>query len=175
MAALGGIEPDPDDLVAMRKGGIEGALRVVLVEMAQEAHDQACADAELAPRPGDRARKAVHHGREGDAARRVALRIEEHLDMAHIVGLRALEIRPGEIEEVLLGDEHRHALVVDVEKVLQLRELIGAAQRLDRRERQRDAVAPREREHQLGLEAALDVDVQLAFRQAADEFFLRHD
>ena len=49
-------------------GAIEGALRVVLVEMAQEAHDQACADAELAPRPGDRTRKAVHHGRECDAA-----------------------------------------------------------------------------------------------------------
>jgi len=92
--------------------------------------------------------------------------------MAHIVGMDAFEIRKGEIEEILLGDQHGHALIVNVEKVLQLPELIGAAQCLNRPEWQGDAVAPREREHQLGLEAALDVDVQLAFRQAADQLFL---
>ena len=86
------------------------------------------------PGVGDGAVKAVDHGRECDAARRVALRIEEHLDMPHIVGMRALEIGPGEIVEILLGDQHRHALIVDVEKILQVRELIGAAQRLDRRD-----------------------------------------
>ena len=106
----------------------------------------------------------------------MALRVEEHLDMAHIVGVGAFEIRKGEIEEIPLGDQHGHALIVDVEKVLQLPELIGAAQCLNRPERQGDAVASREREHQLGLEATLDVDVQLAFRQAADQLFLlRHD
>ncbi len=50
-----------------------------------------------------------------------------------IVGLRALEIGPGEIKEVLLGDQHRHALVVDVQEILQLGELIGRAAALDER------------------------------------------
>ena len=88
--------------------------------MAQKAHDQAGADAELVARLAAGARQAVHHRLERDAAAGVALRIEEHLDMAHIVGLGALEIGQGEVEEILLGDQHRHALIVDVEKVLQL-------------------------------------------------------
>ena len=52
----------------------------------------------------------------------VALRIEEHLDVADIVRVRALEIGPGEVVEILLGDQHRHALIIDVEKVLQVAE-----------------------------------------------------
>ena len=105
--------------------------------MAQEAHDQAGLDAELAPGVDDRAMEALDHRRECDAAGRVALRIEEHLDMPDIVGVRAFEIGPGEVVEVLLGDQHRHAAIVEVEKILQVAKPVGLAQRLDRRIRQR--------------------------------------
>jgi hypothetical protein len=50
----------------------------------------------------------------------VSLRIEEHLDVADIVGARALQIGPSKIVEILLGDQDRHALIIDVEKVLQV-------------------------------------------------------
>src|SRR5262245_44352441 len=81
VAPLGRIQADADDAVAERKRGVERALGVGLVEVSQEAHDQARRDAEVALRVGDGAGEAIDHGCKGDAARRVALRIEEHLDM----------------------------------------------------------------------------------------------
>jgi hypothetical protein len=99
----------------------------------------------------------------------VTLRVEEHLNVVHVVGARALEIGEGEIVEILLDLEHRHALVVEVEKVLQVAELVGAPHRLDRFIRQLYAVARGQCEHHFGLEAALDVDVQFTFGKASDE------
>ena len=64
----------------------------------------------------------------------------------------------------LLADQHARAGVVDVEEALQVGELVRRAQRLDRRPGERDPVAPREPEHELGLERALDVQVQLGLR-----------
>ena len=81
---------------------------------------------------GDGAVQPADHGRKRDAARRVALRIEEHLDMPDIVGVRALQIGESQIVEILLGEQHRHALIIDVEKILQVAKLIGLPHRLDR-------------------------------------------
>jgi EAL domain-containing protein (putative c-di-GMP-specific phosphodiesterase class I) len=99
----------------------------------------------------------------------VALRVEEHLDMPDIVGVRAFEVGPGQIIEILLRDEHGHGLIVDVEKVLQVAEPVRLPQRLDRWVGQADAVAARQREYHFGLEAALDVNVQLAFGKPLDQ------
>ena len=137
--------------------------------MAQEAHDQARLDAELFRGVADRASQPFQHGRERDAARRVALRVEKHLDVAHVVGVRALEIGPGKVIKILLRDQHGHALIIDVEKILQIAEAIGLPHRVDRRVWQADAVAPRQRKHQLRLEAAFDMDVQLAFGKSRDQ------
>jgi len=54
------------------------------------------------------------------AAGGVTLRIEEHLDVPDIVGTGALQIGPRQIVEILVGDQYRHALVIDVEKILQM-------------------------------------------------------
>jgi hypothetical protein len=113
--------------------------------------------------------QAFDHGRERDAAAGVALRVEEHLDVADVVGVGAREIGPGEVVEILLGDQHRHALIVDVEEILQVAEPISLPHRVDRRIRQADAVAARQRKHQLRLQAALDVNVQLAFGEPRDQ------
>src|SRR5262245_54654079 len=56
---------------------------------------------------------------------------------------RAREIGAGKVVEILLRDQHRHAEVVDVEKILQVAEPIGLPHRVDRRIRQPDAVAAR--------------------------------
>jgi hypothetical protein len=65
-----------------------------LVEVAQKAHDETRFDAERSAGVGDGATQTFDDGRERDAARCVALRVEEHLDVAHVVGVRALEIGP---------------------------------------------------------------------------------
>jgi len=142
--------------------------------MAQKAHDQARLDAERSAGVGDGAGQTFDDGRERDATRRVALRVEEHLDVAHVVRVRALEIGPGKIVEILLRDQHGHALVVDVEKVLQIAEPIRLPHRFDRGIRQADAVAARQRKHQLRLEASFDVNVQLAFGQLRDQDVIMH-
>src|SRR5262249_56903265 len=68
ISPLGRIEPDADDAVAKRQRRVEGALGVGLVEMAQEAYDQACLYAELSSGISRGAGQAFDHGRERDAA-----------------------------------------------------------------------------------------------------------
>ena len=119
---------------------------------------------------GQRSVDAVHHRREVDAAVGVGLRIEEDLRVAHALVRRAPQVRRREVGEVLLGHEHGAARVVQVEERLEIVEHVRRAHRLDVRVRQRDAVARRELEHQLRLERALDVQVQLGLGQALQPF-----
>ncbi len=109
------------------------------------------------------------HRVEGDAAAGVPLRIEEHLDMAHVLLGHAREIGIGEVEEVPARVQHRHPGVVDIEEVLQRVEAVGGPDRVDIGIGQRDAVAPGERHHHLGLERPLDVKMELRLRHRRDE------
>ena len=68
---------------------LEGAARALV---AQEAHDQAGRDAELALAFGERRRDAADHLVERHAAHDVALRVEEDLDVAGAVGRGAAQI-----------------------------------------------------------------------------------
>ena len=111
--------------------------------MAQKAHDQAGLHAEGSLGIANGAVKTVDHRREWNATRRMSLRVEEHLDMPDIVGVRALEIGEGKVIKILLGDQHGHALIVEVQKILQVSEPIRVAQSLHRLIRQADAVAAR--------------------------------
>src|SRR5262249_31410578 len=113
--------------------------------------------------------QAPDHGLDRDAAGDMSLGIEEHLHMPQALGVDPGEIGRGEVMEILLGPEHRHALVVEVEQILELGEAVSLAQRLDGGVGKRDAVAGGELKHELGLEAALDMHVQLAFGQPFDE------
>src|SRR5258708_35088046 len=61
------------------------------------------------------------------------------------------------------------AAKVDVEESMQVAEPISLPHRVDRRLRPADAVAARQRKHQLRLQAALDVNVQLAFGEPRDQ------
>ena len=125
-------------------------------------------DAELRLGIGLRAAEAGHHRAERHAARRVALRIEEELDIAHVLAGGLAEIGHRQVVEIDLAQQHRHALVIEVEEILQVGEGIGAPQRLDAVIGQPHIVAPGEREHQLRLQAAFDMNMQLRLRQAGD-------
>ena len=99
----------------------------------------------------------------------MGLRIENDLRMHHVVGLSPLQIGPGHVVEVLLGQEHAGAGVVDVQKALQVSEGIGAAQVVHAGIGQREAIALRHLEDQLGLERAFDVDMQFGLGHAAKQ------
>jgi len=74
---------------------------------------------------------ALHHRLEWDAAIGVSLRVEEDLGMAHIVGVGPDEVRPRQIVEVALLEQHTGAFIVDVEKRLQVGEVVCCSHLLD--------------------------------------------
>ncbi len=174
MADFRGIQPHPRDAVEPGLGGLQRGEGGVLGQVAQEAEDQLGGDPELGPRPVHAGQQAVHDHGEGDASSGVGLGIEEDLGVDAPVRVQPAEIGQRQVLEVRLGPQHRGALVVDVEEVLQVGEGVGRPHRLHAVERQVQAVAPRQGEHQLGLEAALDVQVQLRLGQAAGEGFQGH-
>jgi hypothetical protein len=104
----------------------------------------------------------------GHAALGVALRIEEDLGMDHVVGLGAFQIGPGEVVEILLLQEHGHAPVIEVEEILEIAEAVGSARRLHAAEAELHPVPARQREHHLGLERPLEMEVELGLRQPFD-------
>src|SRR5262245_24118029 len=73
--------------------------------------------------------------------------------------------------KVFLVTQHIGAGVVQVEEGLQVAGRVGAPQRVDRGVLQVDAMPAREGEDHLRLEGALDVEVELRLRDAADEAF----
>jgi hypothetical protein len=64
----------------------------------------------------------------------------------HAVGVRALEVGKRQVAEIVGVAQHRGAFIVDVEKRLQVAEVVRRAQRLDRRIAQPHAVLLRQRE-----------------------------
>src|SRR4029077_1588295 len=132
------------------------------LEMAQETHDELGRDAVGGPGLVDRALQSVDPSSKSDAAGEMALWIEEHLDMTQALGMDLGEICHRQVVKVLLGDQDRHALVIEIEKILQPGKLIGLTKRFHARVAKLDAIARGKGEHQFGLQAPLDVDMELA-------------
>ncbi len=91
----------------------------------------------------------------------MGLRVEEQLGVDDAVRARAGEVGHCQRCKIAAVAEHRAAGVVEVEERLQVGKLVRGADFVDRGIGQGDRVLLREREHQLGLERALDVQVQL--------------
>jgi len=99
----------------------------------------------------------------------MGLRIEENFDMPDIVGRDPFKIRPCEIVEVLLVPQDRHALIIDVKKLLKVRERIGRSGLVQRLERDGYPVSPSNRHHELGFKAAFNVKMKLGLWQFCDQ------
>jgi hypothetical protein len=99
----------------------------------------------------------------------VSLRVEEDLRVHHVVAAGPLQIRPRQVVEVLFLLQDSGARVVDLQKRLQVGKLVRRQGFLDGGVRQGHPVALAEREHQVGLERALDVYVELRLRELAYE------
>lgn len=165
MPDLGGVQADGGDPVEVGTGGLEGREGGLGALVAQEAHDQAGADAVGLRGAVQGARQAVDDGADRDAARGVRLRVEEDLGVPYALLLGAGEIGIGEVGEVVLGAQHGHQRVVEVQEGLEIGEGVGTAQFVLGGVRQLDAIALGEREGQLGFQSALDVQMQLRFGQ----------
>src|SRR5450830_514628 len=131
--------------------------------VAQLARIQAHADEVLTPGQG------LLQGGQGIFLAEVAQKAQEQRGMHHVVGGGTLQVGPGHVVEILLFQQHAGAGVVDVEKALQIGEGIRPAQAVHIGVGQAHAIALGQGKDQLGLERALDVDVQLGLGHAAQQ------
>ena len=156
-------------MFAPGQGRLQRGEGVVFAQVPQEAQDQRTAQAQrpLSLLPGPC--QPLDHRAHGNAAGRVGLRVEEHLGMHHTIGSRLTEIGHRHIEEVLLLQQHRRPGVVEVQEALQVGEGVGLTKRLHAGVRQVHAVASCQRKDQLGLERALDMDVQFGLGHALQQ------
>jgi hypothetical protein len=153
---------------------VEQGERLGLAAVALRDDDQARADGVFGMRRVHGAQHALHHHGQRHAAAGVALHAQEHLRMQHAVGMRAAQVVARHVMEVLRLHQHAAAVVVQVQKVLQVGEAVGRAQLLLGLPADGHAVAPGQPQEQRGLDGAFDVHVQFGLGQARHELLGRH-
>jgi len=67
----------------------------------------------------------MDHSFKGDSPVYMGLGIEENFRMAHILAADLLKICPHQVVEILFRLQNPGALVVDIQKILELGEVIG--------------------------------------------------
>ncbi len=102
---------------------------------------------------------AFDYHSERDAAAGVALRVEEYLRVYDILGLTLLQVGPGQIVKILLRLQHRCRLIVEVQKRLQILEVIKSGQLLGRRIGKIDPVSLGQPEHHFRFQCAFDMQL----------------
>src|SRR5260370_23998127 len=147
MANLGRVETDRENPLAKRQRVGEGLNRRGSAKVPQETEDEPARDAKPRLAVLQSAMDAGDHRFERHAAIGVGLGIEEDLRVAHALGGGPREIRPGQVVEILLLEEHAAAGVIDVEERLQIAENVCATNLSDRSVREPDAIAPRQLAH----------------------------
>jgi len=156
-------------------------LRIVHRKMLDKAENQPRRHPEQPLRALARGRQARHDGVVRDAAVDVDLGVEEDLCVVHAVRVRVLEVLPGQVLKVRGVAQDGHASEVEGQEVVQRGEVVvplverlgGRVRWVVLRVRQADVVPLCELEDQPGRQAALDVDVMLAFGEAPEELMQR--
>ena len=144
MAYLGGVEAPRREPTLEGQGLLQGPHRVVGAQVPEKAHDEARGEAQTNLAVHEGVSDARYRRLEGEAAARVGLRVEEDLGVSHALGGRLLQVGQGQLVEILLLQEHAHAFVVEVEKGLEVGEVVGPARLLDGGVGEGEAVAPGE-------------------------------
>src|SRR5687768_3817742 len=174
MAFLRRVQADAVEQVSERQRFSQRRQRARFAQMTEEADDKARGDTVLAFSVPQARGDALEHGLHRHATRGVRLRVAEDLRVHDPVRMGAFQVRKGQGLEIVRISQDRGAFVIDVEKRLQIAEVVRLAQRLYRGELEPHAMLLRQGEEHLRLEAALDVKVQLGLGQATDERFQRH-
>jgi hypothetical protein len=97
VAALAGVQPDADELLAKGQGLLQRLEGLALAQVAQKAQDQRAGDAQLAPRLVAGAGQAVDHRLHRHAARGVRLRVEEDFGMCYVIGSGLRKVGAGQV------------------------------------------------------------------------------
>ena len=171
VAHLAGIQSHAHDLVAKRHGLLQGLEGLVLAQMAQKTHDQLRINSQLCARVFASAVQTTDHGAHGHAALGMGLRIKKDLGMHHMIGGSALKVSPRQVIKILRLLQHTGTSVINIQKALQVGEGIGLAHRRHIRMGQSHLVAPGQLKHQLGLQAAFNVQMQLGLGHGAQQLW----
>src|SRR5918998_607507 len=166
---LRGVESDPDDPLPVRQRAVQGLRRFVGAEVPEKTHYHGRGDAKPLPGVDHGAVYALDHSLERHPSAGVGLRIEEHLGSAHVLDGGFLQVGPGQIVEVPFMEEHLGSLVINVQEGLEVAEVVGPAHLFHGGVAKGDLVTFGEREHQLGLQGPLDMDVQLRLRYSQNK------
>src|SRR5438067_1455634 len=105
----------------------------------------------------------------GDAAGSMRLWVEENFGMPDILFSGLSEVSPREVVEIAVAQKHSAALVVNVEKRLEIGKFIRPTDLFRRPKGHIDVVPRGQFKHQLGFERPLDMQMQLGFGHAFDE------
>ena len=96
-----------------------------------------------------------------DTALGVSLRVEKNFGVNHVVLLTTQQIGPGEIEKILFLYQYIGALVVNVQKRLQVREFISFANFGLGLERNANLITLRQLEQEIGFECSFNMKMEL--------------
>lgn len=118
-AGLAGAQADAEERGVQAEDLGQGGQRRIAREVAEEGDDQPGAQSVLALGGGERVGDAGEDDLGGHPAGGVRLEVEEDLGVPHPAAGGAAQVGAGEVGEVLLGAQHRHVGVVQVEEVLQ--------------------------------------------------------
>ncbi len=105
----------------------------------------------------------------GDTSLSMGLGVEENFSMADILGGAAFQVGPGKVVEILLSLQHSRPRIVEIQRRLQVLELIGGSHRIYRGIGKGNIVTLSQREHQFRLKRSLNVNMQFSFGNIADE------
>lgn len=108
---------------------------------------------------------AVNDDLERNAPIGVALWVEKNFGMNNIFDVTTLQIGPGQIEKILFCLQDIRRQIVEIQKRLQILEVVKCFELLRRFEGQGDAISRGHLHDHFWLEAAFDVQVELGFRQ----------
>lgn len=116
-------------------------------------------------------KQAIEHHIKIEAVIHVYLRIEENLRPPNAIGIRPCQIGEHEVGEILLGAQHGHELVVQVQERLKILKLIVCLEIVKISERQADVVTFGQFQGQFRLEGAFDMQMKLRLRQLTQCLF----
>src|SRR5881392_3678159 len=138
-------------------------------EISQKTQDQFRGNSQFSLAIRESVMDSFDHRANRNTARSMRLWIEKDFGMPDVLFFGLSEISPRDVEEITIMTKHAAPLVINVEEGLQIGKCIGFPDFVRRIKREMDPVPQRQLKHQLRLERALNMQVQLGLGHAFDE------
>src|SRR5947209_18589788 len=138
-------------------------------EISQETQDQFRGNSQFSLAIRESVMDSFDHRANRNTAGSMGLRIEKDFGMPDVLFFGLSEISPREVEEITIMKKHAAPLVINVEEGLQIGKCIVSPDFVRRIKREMDPVPQRQLKHQLRLERARNMQVQLGLGHAFDE------